>query len=126
MVNECLVPQDLCDIARGDTVPFGFTFKQPDGTPLPIAGMVLWFTAKLDPETELDPAAAIQQNVTFPVSPDSTAGIGSMKVLPAATELLIPGEKYKFDFQLTNGPDDVFTVGEGSFKCKQDVTLTAP
>lgn len=116
MVDTCPVPQDLCPITRGDTVPFDVEFLQPDETPMDVTGMTLFFTM------ELDGALALESFVTFPADAESVAGRGTLKVLPSETDLLSAGKRHKYAFKLTNGPDDVFTVGRGFVKVEDDLT----
>lgn len=119
--TECLVPQMLCPLVRGDTIPFHFTFMQPDDSPLDISGMLMFFTMRLDATAAGVPD--LQVKTTFPSDAESVAGKGSMKVLPSDTGSLVPKSTYHFDFQLVNGPDDVFTVGRGTILVEQDMTL---
>jgi hypothetical protein len=119
-MTECAIQQDLCPIFRGDSVPFNFTFTQPDGTALDITDMTLTFTMK---EYSDDPEAVLQKSVVFPDSQESRDGIGSMKILPSETADLEPGIKYYYDFQLETVDGDIFTLGTGRIMVNQDITV---
>lgn len=117
MTAQCQLNQDLCPISRGDTVPFTFNFKQPDGTPLNIVDMTLTYSMRLDIK---EPSTAIEQSVTFPDTADSLIGQGNLKILPNFTEQLLAGRTYCFKFILDDHIEDIFTVGRGRIKVWPD------
>ena len=117
---QCPTQQDLCNLYRGDTLPFTFKFNDPYGQAIDISGATLFFTMREDNEDE---NPALQVKVLFPIDENSENGIGSMKILPSDTESLEP-INYYYDFQLVRSPDDVFTVGAGRIRVKNDTTKT--
>jgi hypothetical protein len=117
-MTECTIQQNLCPIYRGDTIPFDFTFTQPDDTPLDISNMTLTFTMKEDP-TDTD--VVLQESVVFPHNTESTNGKGSLTVPSTSTDTLEPDMSYYYDFQLVN-VDEVFTIGAGKIKVLYDIT----
>jgi hypothetical protein len=117
-MTECAIQQDLCPFYRGDTIPFEFTFKQPDDTPLDITDMTLTFSMKEDPDDELP---VLSVSTTFPDDADSHNGKGSLKIQSSDTIDLEPDINYYFDFQLENG-SEIFTVGAGRVKVLYDIT----
>jgi len=121
-MSSCSAPVTLCPFHRGDTIPFDFEFKNADGSPMDISGMVLFFSMKLDIQSETLGANDLQTDTTFPADLDSESGLGSMKVLPVDTDNLLPERTYSYDFQLVNGAEDVFTVGYGMVDTLRDVT----
>ncbi len=122
MANTCQAAQDMCNLFRGDTFAWNFTFKDKDGVPIDISGMTLFFTMKQNPTSPDLEVGDLQESVTFPADSESALGIGFMQVLPAKTGLLIPKKKYHYDFQLVDGSDVVLTLGWGRLTINQDIT----
>ncbi len=121
MTTECPVEQNLCNIYRGDKIPFTFQFNNADGTPMDISGLKLYFTMKLVASSPDGEVGDLQDSVTFPTDAESVLGIGSMLVAAAKTELLTPVRDYFYDFQLIelDGPS---TMGAGKIHVNQDIT----
>lgn len=137
-MTECMVPQDICDLFIGDTFPFKFEFKQPDGSPLNIANMVIVLTMTVFKDDEFQPLevqphtepgvwygkdGAFRKAIEFPeftldqeLDQDSINGIGYMTLYPYETAELTPGKMYWYKFKLENGPAEVFTVGVGQIR----------
>ena len=127
------------DIVRGDTLRYRFTFTDNTGTeevpvlaPSDITGWLLYFTLKLD-EEDTDANAALQVfttagdnsgGVDYP--DDLLGGILYLTVPSTATDPLVPGEKYQYDFQrvIPGTPPDVHTTERGSVKVLRDTTIT--
>jgi len=119
----CPDRQDMCGLFRGDTFQFDFTFKDEDDVALDISGMTLIFTMKQDATSPDGEVGDLQEAVIFPADAQSVLGLGSMSVLPAKTNLIVPGVTYNFDFQLVDGTDYVLTIGWGTVPVKQDISL---
>lgn len=117
----CAVHQDLCDISRGDTIPFTFQFTNPDGTEMDIQGMSLIFEMRLDPKTVLPD---LMQEEIFIADADTVLGRGAMKILPIKTATLIAGMTYCYKFIFKQATNDIFTVGRGKVSVNPDAQAT--
>jgi hypothetical protein len=121
MADQCVAPQELCSIFRGDTLAFKFTFTDLEEAPLNIAGKKLYFTMKLDPSSEDDAEGNLQYSVMFPNDYDSSIGLGTMIIPADVTADLIPNATYYYDFQYIDGLQ-IATIGSGTVVVKQDIT----
>lgn len=114
----------LADFYRGDTKSYSLTFTDKLGAPIPLFGKKLYFTLKLN-EEDLDTDAKLQVTVTFPDTPDSAAGKGTLSLTAAQTGALDP-ESYFYDFQLITlgspDPTAVTTLAKGKVKVLVDIT----
>jgi len=122
MTVQCSIEHNLCPIVRGDTVPFVFRFKFPDGSPLDISGLILFFSMKKDPDGDV---VDLQKRVVFPNDVNSKAGIGWLKLNPVDTNPLEPLFTYHYDFQVVTGSREVYTMGLGTVLVKRDITRVA-
>lgn len=113
--------ETLCDITRGDTIPFQYQFKNADGTPKDVAGKSLHFVMYVDPEQKVPD---LHYEEIFPVGVPVTSGV--MNVPPHMTIKLTGGQCYLFAFKLIGGIDEVFTLGAGSIKVNKNAPLAVP
>lgn len=119
---RCDVEQNLEPIFRGDTVGFTFEVRNPDGSPMDIGGMTMYFTMKLDNTLAAPGLNDLQDKVTFAHDSETAIGKGGMTVHPVHTNSLLPTKIYHFDFQLVDGAE-VYTVASGKVRVLQDTTL---
>lgn len=122
-----LTPIDILGLTRGDTEKIKVNIAR-NGTPVDLAGSVLWFTVK-KAYSDLDENAVIKKN-------SDTGGLGGIEFSVTAGEAIISftaGEtddiicepfKYLYDVQLvsTSSPVDVETVAAGAISWVFDVT----
>jgi hypothetical protein len=81
-----------------------------NGSPEDISGWSLYFTAKTN-FNDLDNAAIITKNVTFPNNAESQAGIGYLSLTSIDTDVAV-GESY-YDFKLIDtGYRETFLSGK--------------
>lgn len=113
----CAIEQDLCNVSRGDTMPFTFGFTNPDKSEMDIQGMRLTFEMRLDSKS-VDPD--LSEEVVFGADAETALGRGSMKILPSKTTMLIAGMKYCYKFIFEQSSTDIYTVGRGAITVNPD------
>lgn len=123
MTNNCDSSNNISPIFRGDSVSFGFEFKDSDEAPINISGMTLFFSMKEQKISADGLAGDLQHKVTFPDSDKSISGIGGMEIPALKTSTLNGDVGYHFDFQLISG-NIVTTLASGIVQVLQDVTKT--
>ena len=115
----CIVEQDICNIFRGDTLPFILRFEDCNGDGIDITGMKLTFTMKLN----LNSGPGNQQvseTVVFKDNAGSRNGDGSIYLSSSKMNTVIPNRKYYYDFQLTSLDGSISTIGFGKVQVMQD------
>jgi len=114
----------LSNFYRGDTKVYTFTVTNAtSGNAVDITNWVFWITLKTLID-DADSAAIHQSNVTA-LGGDATNGIVTFTLTSTETDA-IPVGVYKYDIQRVIGgsPPDVETIGIGTVKVLQDITLS--
>lgn len=109
---------------RGDSQTYTIRIKQHDGTPYCIKNWAITFTLKTNYDLS-DAQASFQKSVTtFADSTAGTSGVAILRIEPADTINLDPGE-YDYDIQVCTSDNKIYTVLRGKFELEYDVTRTA-
>jgi len=112
-------------LVRGDTLALDLAVLKPDGTPQPISGSTIRFTAKAR-HSDLD-AAAILAGSTVDgkvVITDAPGGLAEVTIPAAETAPVAPQSLY-WDVQITAGTI-TRTLDSGLLIIEPDVTITTP
>jgi hypothetical protein len=116
MSENCQIDQQLCDIFIGNAIPFSFKFGT-DEEPEDISGIKIYFTMKLNRESDDLKPGDLQHDVTFPEGGDSLTGDGEMLVPSEKTLLLSKDVEYFYDFRIIDNGNP-FTIGSGKVYVK--------
>jgi len=106
-------------IFRGDSENIVVEVKNSAGVGIDITGYTFWFTVKTL-ESDADASAIIQKEVTVHTTPLS--GITTIEIPYTDTE--IDAGDYQYDIQMKSTTDDITTLLRGTFRIKQDITLS--
>jgi len=122
--NNCPVEHNLCPVHAGDSIQFEFLFLDDCDEPINIAGSHFSFVAETDIlGTGCDNACSwgdlvsrLESSGIFPNDEASWCGRGALVVPPSETQELECGKVYDFKFIITDGAQNVFTIGSGKFE----------
>lgn len=113
------------DFYRGDTKTYSLTVTDANGSAVDISGWHIWITFKTNKD-DADVDAILQKDITLPSGGDSANGLATLTL--TSTETSIAVGKYFYDIQRVVNPavdpQDVETIGYGSVKVLQDITIT--
>jgi len=107
-------------IYRGDSREYLLTFTKDDGSAIDISEWKVYFTVKKNYRDD-DIKAVIRKDIKKEDHYDPTHGKTKITLLPADTDVLIPG-KYYYDIQIKRKENDIITVLSGKVEIKSDVT----
>lgn len=107
----------LENITEDDDRTYSLTFKDSDGNAIDITNWTVWMTIKKDIGAT-DGEAVIQKEVTS--HDDPTNGKTSVKLEDIDTDGL--GGFYFYDFQITDGNGDKYTILKGQVGFEQGIT----
>lgn len=111
------IQQENLSAYRGDDWGMKLVFSNPDGTPLPITGWIVFFTLKRR-KTDSDVDAAIQKNVT--AFPNAIGGEAVVTLTKEETANLTG--LYYYDFKYKDQKDIVQTILSGGFTFEVNIT----
>ena len=115
---DCVREKELCSFYAGDTVEYGFEFKDGDGGAVDVSGATLSFTLKINKDLADSDKTGLQ--VKTVIGDEGLEGKTSMSVGASLTRRLLVRRWYYFDFQLAVG-GKAFTMGAGKVMVKQKV-----
>lgn len=106
----CSIENDLCPIASGDKITLPLSFIQPDTSPLDISGMKFEMVFK---NNSADSVTQLLISTVFLNNDSSVKGHGRLIIKTNDSAKLVNGKKYFYLFRISNGGDEVFTIGSG-------------
>lgn len=114
----------LLRITRGDNALFSMNIVNYVGDALDITGAEIWFTAKYGPN-DADEDAVFQKTIGNGIDiVDAPLGEINIVLDPEDTDSLLDTNKLRFDVQIKDASDKVYTIESGTLIVDYDVTRT--